>query len=317
MEKLILLVDDDDPAALKLLRKALRPEFKVRSATHGKKGLALAGTLPLPDLILLDIRLPDMHGYLVCSKLKQEQLLVGNRTRDLEERTAELETRTTELQLSQELAIVALGSIAETRDNETGNHIHRTQAYVRTLTERLASLQRYRSTVSEEEWAMIWRSAPLHDIGKVGIPDHILLKPGRLSAEELQIMKRHPVIGRDALRIAETRSGSDHSFLGIAKEVAYAHHEHWDGGGYPEGIKGEAIPLSARIMALADVYDAMISKRVYKPAMSHATAVDQIRAGRGTHFDPSLVDGFLEAADQFNDIALRFSDRAAAREHAS
>jgi putative two-component system response regulator len=376
MEKLILLVDDD-PLSLELLRRALQPWFKVRIATRGESGVEQARMLPLPDLILLAIRLPDMHGYMICSMLKQDELtaaipvlflsshddpdditygrevgavdfvtkpvatpdliarvrthlhlcgagdqwrgqkmnlerLVGKRTRDLEARTAELEARTTELQLSQELAIVALGSITETRDNETGHHIHRTQAYVKTITERLASLQRYRLAVSEEQWTMIWRSAPLHDIGKVGIPDHILLKPGKLTHDEFDVMKRHPVIGRDALRVAETRIGSDKSFLGVAKEVAYAHHERWDGAGYPEGIEGESIPLSARIMALADVYDSMISRRVYKPAMSHATAVDQIRSGRGTHFDPSLVDCFLDTADQFNRIALRFSDDAAA-----
>jgi putative two-component system response regulator len=372
MEKLILVVDDD-PAVLGVLKQCLRPHFSVRIATLGDKGLELARLRPQPDLILLDVCLPDMHGYEVCKMLKQDaatmaipvmflsghadtenithglelgavdyvskpvvapillarvrthlrlreagdllrdqnahlETMVRQRTRDLEARTRELQTRTSELQHSQDLTIVALGSIAETRDNETGNHIHRTRGYVQLLAARLAPLPRYRASVSAEQWTMIWKSAPLHDIGKVGIPDHILLKPGKLSAEEFSVMKGHPAIGRDALRQAEIRMGSEGSFLAVAKEIAYGHHERWDGSGYPQGLGGEAIPLSARMMALADVYDALISKRVYKPAWSHADAVDAILEGRGGHFDPSLVDCFLEDADEFRYIASRFSD---------
>lgn len=374
MEKLILLVDDD-PAVLGVLKESLRPHYQLRIATLGLKALELARMHPLPDLILLDVKLPDMHGYAVCTELKQDSLtaaipvmflsshsdvenithglelgavdyvskpvaapillarvrthlrlreagdllrdqnlhlesLVSERTRDLEARTAELQARTTDLQLSQDLTIVALGSIAETRDNETGNHIHRTRAYVRVMTQRLAPLQRYRTTVSEDQWTMIWKSAPLHDIGKVGIPDHILMKPGKLTAEEFAVMKAHPAIGRDALRDAETRMGTEGTFLSVAKEIAYGHHERWDGSGYPQGLRGEAIPLAARLMALADVYDALIHKRVYKPAWSHAEAIDMIREGRGAHFDPSLVDCFMENTDEFRYIASRFSDEA-------
>lgn len=371
-EKLILLIDDD-PAVLGVLKQCLRPHYQVRIATLGARGLELARMQPMPDLILLDVKLPDMHGYEICTALKHDVLttaipimflsshsdvqhithglelgavdyvskpvvapilmarvkthmrlreardmlrdqnahleeLVSRRTGDLEAKTAELQDRTTELQLSQDLTILALGSIAETRDNETGNHIHRTRAYVQVMSQRLAQTQHYRNTVSEEQWTMIWKSAPLHDIGKVGIPDNILLKPGKLSTEEFEVMKRHPVIGRDALRAAEIRMGTEGSFLGVAKEIAYAHHERWDGSGYPQGLNGEAIPLSARLMALADVYDALISKRVYKPALPHAVAIDAIREGRGGHFDPSIVDCFLEDADEFRYIASRFSD---------
>ena len=372
MEKLILLVDDD-PAVLGVLKEALRPHYQMRIATLGRKALELAHLQPLPDLILLDVKLPDMTGYDVCTQLKKDprtaaipvmflsshsdvenitrglelgavdyvskpvappillarvrthlrlreagdllrdqnlhlESLVSKRTRDLEARTLELQARTTDLQLSQDLTIVALGSIAETRDNETGNHIHRTRAYVQVMTQRLAILPRYRDTLSEEQWTMTWKSAPLHDIGKVGIPDHILMKPGKLTVEEFEAMKRHPAIGRDALRDAETRMGAEGSFLGVAKEIAYGHHERWDGSGYPQGVSGETIPLSARLMALADVYDALISKRVYKPAWTHADAVAMIGEGRGRHFDPSLVDCFLEDADEFRYIASRFSD---------
>jgi putative two-component system response regulator len=369
-EKSILLVDDD-PAVLGVLQDCLRSHYPLRIATLGRKGLELAHLNPLPDLILLDVSLPDMHGYDICTALKQAPLtaaipviflsshsdvdhvtrglalgavdyvskpvvpaillarvkthlrlreagdllrdqnahlewLVNERTHDLKARTIELETRTGELQKSQDLTIFALGSIAETRDNETGNHIHRTRAYVQVLAGRLAALPRDR--VSAEQWTLMWKSAPLHDIGKVGIPDRILLKPGKLTAEEFETMKSHPVIGRDALRAAETRMGSAGSFLGIAKEIVYAHHERWDGSGYPEGISGESIPLSARMMALADVYDALINKRVYKPALTHAQSVEQIIAGRGKHFDPYIVDCFLQDTDEFWQIAAKFND---------
>jgi putative two-component system response regulator len=159
-----------------------------------------------------------------------------------------------------------------------------------------------------KEWEMIWKFAPLHDIGKVGIPDSILLKPGPLTAEEFDVMKRHTVLGRDALRSAEDRVNTDGAFFHIAMEIAYSHHERWNGKGYPEGLAGERIPLAARLMAVADVYDALISKRVYKDAMPHQTAVDIICGERGQHFDPMVVDCFIEAADEFLIIARKFSD---------
>jgi putative two-component system response regulator len=162
--------------------------------------------------------------------------------------------------------------------------------------------------MSGPDWEMIWKSAPLHDIGKVGIPDHILLKPGPLSTEEFEVMKRHTILGRNAILSAEIRVHSEGSFLHVASEIAYSHHERWDGKGYPQGIAGDFIPLSARIMALADVYDALISKRVYKSAMSHDAAVEVILDGRGTQFDPMIVDCFMEDTAEFYDIASRFND---------
>ena len=227
--------------------------------------------------------------------------LVSKRTRDLE-------TKTTELQSSQDLTIVALGSIAETRDNETGNHIHRTRAYVEVLARLLGKTAKFSAIARTKDWEMIWKFAPLHDIGKVGIPDSILLKPGSLTAEEFNVMKRHTVLGRDALRLAEDRVDMYGAFFRIAMEIAYSHHERWNGSGYPEGLSGEAIPLAARLMAVADVYDALISKRVYKEAMPHETAVDIICGESGKHFDPRVVDCFIEAADEFRIIASRFSD---------
>jgi putative two-component system response regulator len=155
---------------------------------------------------------------------------------------------------------------------------------------------------------MLFKSAPLHDIGKVGIPDCILLKPGRLTPEEFEIMKTHAALGRDAIEHAERTLGTDVEFLTVAKEIAYSHQEKWDGSGYPEGLSGEAIPISARLMAVADVYDALISRRVYKESMPHEAATAIIAEGRGRHFDPDMVDAFLEIQDEFRAIAARYAD---------
>ena len=155
---------------------------------------------------------------------------------------------------------------------------------------------------------MLFKSAPLHDIGKVGIPDRILLKPGRFTPDEFEIMKTHTTLGRDAIQAAEDQLGTKVEFLNMAKEIAYGHQEKWDGSGYPEGIGGDAIPLSARLMAVADVYDALISRRVYKEGMPHERAVEIIAEGKGHHFDPDIVDAFVGLQAEFQDIARRFAD---------
>jgi putative two-component system response regulator len=215
---------------------------------------------------------------------------------------------TQELATIQHVTIAALTALAETRDNETGNHIQRTQHYVRALALQLQNHPRFASFLSANTIEMLFRSAPLHDIGKVGIPDRILLKPGRFEPEEMAIMKTHTTLGRDVIEQAERLIGAKVGFLTIAKEIAYSHQEKWDGSGYPEGLAGEAIPVSARLMALADVYDAIISRRVYKEGMSHASAVHIITQGRGQHFDPDIVDAFLAILDEFQDIAARYAD---------
>ena len=215
---------------------------------------------------------------------------------------------TQELATIQHVTIAALTALAETRDNETGNHIQRTQHYVRALALRLQNHPRFASFLSANTIEMLFRSAPLHDIGKVGIPDRILLKPGRFEPEEMAIMKTHTTLGRDVIEQAERLIGAKVGFLTIAKEIAYSHQEKWDGSGYPQGLAGEAIPVSARLMALADVYDAIISRRVYKEGMSHASAVHIITQGRGQHFDPDIVDAFLAILDEFQDIAARYAD---------
>lgn len=155
---------------------------------------------------------------------------------------------------------------------------------------------------------LLFKSAPLHDIGKIGIPDNILLKPGKLTPEEFEIMKTHSRLGRDSIEDAERRLGMQVAFLTLAKEIAYSHQEKWDGSGYPEGWAGDAIPISARLMALADVYDALISKRVYKPAFSHEEACRIVVQGRGTHFDPDILDAFVAIADDFQEIANTYRD---------
>ena len=216
--------------------------------------------------------------------------------------------RTREVQMIQDVTIVAMASLAETRDNETGNHIRRTQNYVRVLAKQMQTHPRFRDVLTDETIELLYKSAPLHDIGKVGIPDRILLKPGKLTPEEFEIMKTHTTLGRDAILAAEARLDVSNSFLSLAREIAYSHQEKWDGSGYPEGLSGDDIPVSARLMAVADVYDALISRRVYKAPLSHDDAVAVIVEGSGAHFDPDLVAGFVELESEFRAIAQQFSD---------
>jgi len=220
----------------------------------------------------------------------------------------EVERRTSETVAMENVTIMTMASLAETRDSDTGNHILRTQHYIKLLAEELRRQPRYAQELSDEVVDLMFKSAPLHDIGKVGIPDSILLKPGKLTPEEFEIMKRHTTIGRDAIQHAEDSLGLEVDFLKYAKEFAYTHQEKWDGSGYPEGLRGEAIPLSGRLMAIADVYDALISSRIYKARMPHEQAVTQIVAGSGSHFDPALVEAFQRIADQFEAVALRYAD---------
>ncbi|HSC84118.1 MAG TPA: two-component system response regulator [Pseudomonas sp.] len=220
----------------------------------------------------------------------------------------EVQRRTREVMVIQDVTIQAMASLAETRDNETGNHIRRTQNYVKLLAELLRDHPRFRHYLNDETILLLYKSAPLHDIGKIGIPDQILLKPGRFTPEEFEIMKTHTTLGRDAIQRAEDQLGLSVDFLRLAKEIAYSHQEKWDGSGYPEGLAADDIPISARLMAVADVYDALISRRVYKAGMPHEQAVDIIRQGRGSHFDPDICDAFLAATEQFHAIAERFAD---------
>jgi putative two-component system response regulator len=221
---------------------------------------------------------------------------------------SEVERQTRELQLIQDVTIMAMASLAETRDNETGNHIRRTQHYVRALARKLRGHPKFGAVLDDETIEVLYKSAPLHDIGKVGIPDSILLKPGKLTPQEFEVMKTHTTLGRDAIATAEKLINEPSSFLRHAREIAHYHQEKWDGSGYPEGLAGARIPVSARLMAVADVYDALISRRVYKPPFPHSKAVEIIKDGRGKHFDPDMVDAFLAIAEEFRAIAERYAD---------
>ena len=227
----------------------------------------------------------------------------------VQERTREIVLRDRKLIAAQTAIITAFCALAEVRDNETGNHIRRTQNYVLALAEALRDHPRFSDALGGESIQLLFKSAPLHDVGKVAIPDAILLKPGKLTPEEWQVMKRHCVAGRNAIAMAARELGEgDDNFFSFAAEIAHYHHERWDGKGYPDGLSGEDIPVSARLMAVADVYDALISKRVYKDAYPHEQSVQLIVAERGGHFDPDVVDAMLAVADEFDAIAQRFKD---------
>ncbi len=209
---------------------------------------------------------------------------------------------------TQNATIVALAALAEIRDQDTGAHLHRTQLYVKMLAEELR--RHGHAELDDLRIEMLYKTAPLHDIGKVGIPDHILNKPGRLEPEEFEIMKTHTTLGAMALEKAGQTCHRGGLFLQLAREIAISHHEKWDGSGYPHGLAGKAIPMSGRLMSVADVYDALRSERVYKSAMSHAEAVDIIRKGRGNAFDPGVVDGFLALEKEFEKISEGAADES-------
>jgi adenylate cyclase len=225
-----------------------------------------------------------------------------------EERSARERSR--ELALAQEAIIESMASLTETRDPETGGHIKRTQNYVRILARALRARQGSGKDLPDDAIDLLYKSAPLHDIGKVGVPDHILLKPGKLTADEFDIMKRHTVYGRDAIRAA-MRKLANGSFLQTACDIAISHHERWDGSGYPGGLRGEDIPLAGRLMALADTYDALISRRVYKPPMCHESAARIILESAGSQFDPRIVEAFRDVAGEFRKVAAEHADEEA------
>jgi putative two-component system response regulator len=357
-ERPTILVVDDTPQNLAVMRDLLEGQYQVKLAPSGARALKIAAASP-PDLILLDVMMPDMDGYEVCRRLKADPATheipvifltargeSGDQYRGLELGAvdyiikpisppivearlrnhlrlkaatdalrdhntlleSEVAQRTEDLERLQDVTILMLASLAGTRDNETGNHLLRTQNYVRTLAEHLARNPRFASALTARNIDLLFKSAPLHDIGKVGVPDSILLKPGKLDPAEWEIMKTHTTLGRDAIAGAERRLGKDVPFLRFAKEIAYSHQEKWDGSGYPQGLVGEAIPLSARLMAVADVYDALISRRVYKPAFTHEESVDIIARGSGTHFDPEVCSAFMQIHPRFREISIEFAD---------
>jgi putative two-component system response regulator len=316
-ERQTLLLVDDVPDNIALLSALFQDHYKIRATTHGMRALEIAASEPQPDLILLDIMMPDLDGYAVCQQLKADprtaaipvifltaktstedeergfqlgavdylikpvsptvararietHLALKNARQFLQDRNAFLEAevrrRSQEMLAIQDATIIALVSLAETRESGTGSHIRRTQHYMLALAQQLQDHPRFAGFLSNETLDLLFKSAPLHDIGKVGIPDRILLKPGKLSAEEFAIMKTHTTLGRDA------------------------------------------IPIAARLMAVADVYDELTGRRIYRAALPHEQAVEMIRVDRGVHFDPDVVDAFLAIADTFKGIAARLAD---------
>lgn len=231
--------------------------------------------------------------------LKQAQNFIKDKNDYLEK---EVLRRTKEISLMKEVSIMAMAALAEIRDHDTGKHLQRTKLFVKELTNLLSTSEKYREFLNPENIELIVSSAPLHDIGKIGIPDSILLKPDGLTKEEFEIMKTHTILARDSIVRAEKLLDKPETFLSFAKEIAYFHHEKWDGSGYPDGLSGDNIPLSARIMAVADVYDALRSKRVYKLAISHELAVEIIVKEAGKHFDPDVVKAFIALQEKFKEI---------------
>lgn len=357
-ERASILVIDDTPGNLSLLNQLLRTQYRVKLANGGVRGLELAAMSP-PDLILLDIMMPEMDGYEVFRKLKadpvtsrvpvifltaksgaedEEQglamgavdfihkpiapsvvlarvrthLQIRNWQTFLEDKSAwlekEVEARVSEVFRLQEATIRVMVSLAEFRDECTGNHIRRTQDYVRLLAEYLSRQPRDGGFLNRDQIDRIAKASPLHDIGKIAIPDHILLKPGRHTPEEFEIMKTHSVKGESMLQRSLREMGGENEMLAFACQIARSHHERWDGSGYPDGLAGEEIPLAARLMAVADVYDALRSRRPYKQAFSHAEAVEVVVQGRGSHFDPLLVEAFLSLESVFAEIAIKLAD---------
>ena len=353
-----ILVIDDTPGNLSLLNQLLREHYRVRLANSGPRGLELAAMAP-PDLVLLDIMMPDMDGYQVFQRLQSDpatrripvifltakvgaedeerglamgavdfihkpiapsvvlarvrtHLQIRHWQTFLEDKSAwlqqEVESRVSEVFRLQEATIRVMVSLAEFRDECTGNHIRRTQDYVRLLADYLSRQPRDAGFLMPEQIDRIAKASPLHDIGKIAIPDHILLKPGRHTPEEFAIMQTHSVKGESMLLRSLHEMGGDNAMLRFACQIARSHHERWDGGGYPDGLAGEAIPLAARLMAVADVYDALRSRRPYKKAFDHAEAVDIIVQGKGSHFDPLLVEAFLALQGVFSEIATKLAD---------
>lgn len=352
LDQASILIVDDMPENLQVLMETLRERgYKVRPAPNGN--LALRGALSYPpDLILLDINMPEMSGYEVCERLKANEKLkaipvifVSGMTEMIdkvkafstggvdyitkpfqrEEVLARVEThlklRKIQIQLekhnydledmvkekvkeiseSQIAAIFAIAKLSESRDGDTGKHLERTQGFCKLLAAGLGKLPGYQSIITPNYIENIYHASPLHDIGKVAIPDIILLKPERLSCNEFEMMKKHTSIGAETLQ-AVSRRYPRNSFINMGIAIAKSHHEKWDGGGYPEGLSGPDIPLSARIMAVADVYDALRSKRCYKRPFSHEESCRIILQDSGTHFDPNIVAAFRELHTKFEEI---------------
>lgn len=329
----VLVIDDDDISA-ELLRNALEQfGHEVTTASNGKEGFELVRTGQF-RLVVTDWEMPGLNGLDLCRQIREKAssgyiyviLLTSNTgTQNIvqgleagaddyitkpfqpEELSCRLKVGERVLSLeSRDLIIFSLAKLADSRDPQTGAHLERMREYSRILAAYLEKQPEYQDVVDGDYVQLIYLTSPLHDIGKVGIPDQVLLKPGKLTDAEFEIMKEHTVIGGETLDAA-VAAHPEAKFLIMARDIAWTHHERFDGSGYPNGLAGTDIPLAGRIVAVADVYDALTSNRVYKPAFSHATAKDIILDGRGTHFDPAMVDAFLACEDQFVTVAEKLA----------
>lgn len=356
--KATILCVDDTPVNLFLLVELLKASYRVKTATNGLHALQIVSANP-PDLILLDVMMPEMDGYEVCRRLKAEEVtaripvlfltaktqpeeethglnlgaadyihkpisppilqarvqhhlsikkyhdLLRDRNEWLEQEVAR---RISQLNRMQDATIYVITALAEFRDSETGNHIRRTQEYMRLLVEKMKEIPEYREYLTPERSSQIVKSTPLHDVGKIVVPDTILLKPGKLTPDEFAIMKTHTTRGHAILSQAVKNLGETGGFLEMAQQISRSHQEKWDGSGYPDGLAREQIPLSARMMAVADVYDAIRSARPYKEEQSHEQAVAFLHQCRGRHFDPQVVDVFLSCDAEVQNIRYRWKD---------
>jgi putative two-component system response regulator len=330
-----VLVVDDDPVTCELVVEDLRHfGYDVTAATNGKEAFDLVRTGRY-HLVVSDWQMPEMNGLDLCREIRKRNwagyiyvILLTSRsgvdnivcglnagaddflTKPFHPQELRMRLRTGERVLaleSRDLMIFAMAKLAESRDKDTGAHLERMREYSRILADELSTWPKYCEHIDGDYVQLIYLTSPLHDIGKVGIPDAVLLKPGSLTPEEFDIMKQHAVLGGETLS-AVAQARPDAQFLTMAQEIAMTHHERWDGTGYPNHIKGEKIPLCGRIVALADVYDALRSKRVYKPAYSHQTARSLILEGRGTQFDPDIIEAFLNRENEFMAIADQLHD---------
>ena len=329
LEQHKVLIVDDDPLALELLQFTLRQfGYEVETASDGQDALDRMRWFS-PRFIISDVEMPGMSGVELCKTIRQRPstqytyiiLLTSNSDPESvlrgldagaddylskpfrhEELRLRLEGGKRLLMLEgRDMMIFSLAKLAESRDQETGKHLERIREYSRAIATELMKWEKFEKTVDAQFVELIYLTSPLHDVGKVGIPDSVLLKPGKLTPEEFNVMKRHTLIGGETLH-ASAQAHPEASFLTMALDIALKHHEKWDGSGYPFGLSGEDIPLSARIVAIADVYDALTTKRVYKPAFAHEVATDIIRKSCGNHFDPDMVTAFFNIEDQIRSI---------------
>jgi len=330
-----ILIVDDDEIALEALRHALtHAGHEVESARNGRQALDIL-RLDNCRLVISDWMMPEMDGLELCRRVRSEEfpgyiyfILLTSRggtdnvveglsagaddflTKPFDRAELQVRVRVAERVLALEtrdVAIFAMARLAESRDPETGAHLERVRTYSRVIAQRLLQQNGSRWDIDAEFVRLIYLTSPLHDIGKVGIPDCVLLKPGRLSDREFDIMKTHTVIGAETLDSA-ARQFPEVAFLRLGRDIALTHHEHFDGSGYPRGLRGEEIPLCGRIVALADVYDALTSRRVYKPAYAHDISRNMIFEQAGRQFDPAIVAAFAASEEEFVAVRERYAE---------